>query len=118
MSENNNNNNNNAIIMEKEINLTAHNTKHKITVRMDFANVPKAQMLSWAFADRIIAMQRALRECTKESLEEFVNEGYAVHALSAGTKPRSKAEVIAEAKAVINTLDEEAKAELLEALMG
>jgi len=112
MSENNN------VVMEKEIRLTSKDQKYVIKVRMDFSNVSKSQLLTWSFQSQVIAMQRALRECSRESLTELVENGYECHALNAGTKPRTNAEVIAEAKSVVATLTDEQKAELLETLMS
>ena len=106
------------VILEKESRTTVNGEKYKFVVRMDFSDVPRATLLSWAFADRIIALQRVIRECTKESLEEFVREGYECHALAAGTKPRTTAEVIAETKERVAAMTPEQKEALLEMLMA
>lgn len=105
-------------VMEKEIRLTARDVKYKITVRMNFDNVTEDSLHSWAFADRIIAMQRVLRECTPETLTELSENGYDVHALKAHEKPQNAAEIIAATKASIATMTPEQKNALLEALMA
>ena len=108
----------NNIVMEKTIKLKANDVQHEISVRMDFENVSRPQLLSWAFADRIIAMQRVLRECSNESLAEFVQDGYNVHALAAGQKPRTFNETKNDIKSHMATLSTAEREALLEELLS
>lgn len=118
MNGNENNQNNNNYIETKKIKLTAHDRKFEILVTMDFNNVSKTQLRQWAFADRIIAMQRALRDCSSETLETFSDDGYQVHALAAGQKPKTFAEVRDEMKTHMATLGADEKQRMIEELMN
>lgn len=109
--------NNNDVTMERIVKLTANNQKHEIKIRMSFDNVSRSQLLTWAFADRIIALQRVLRECSNETLETFAIDGYQVHALAAGTKPKTFAETKNEIKNHMATLTAEEKQAMIELLM-
>lgn len=106
------------MVQEKLVRLTSNDKKFKIYVHMDFTDVSHEQLIKWAFQSQTIAMQRVLRECSSETLNDFEENGYEVHALVAGVKPRTNREILNDAKNAIATLSEEQKAELLEQLMG
>lgn len=107
-----------TMIQEKLVRLTSNDKKFKIYVHMDFSDVTTEQLIKWAFQSQTIAMQRVLRECSAQTLEDFEENGYEVHALVAGVKPRTNKEVMHDAKNAIATLTDEQKAELLEQLMS
>ena len=106
------------LVQEKLVRLTANNRKFKIYVHMDFEDVSEEQLIKWAFQSQTIAMQRVLRECSAQTLEEFEESGYEVHALHAGIKPRTQRQIMDEAKTAVAGLTDIQKAELLEQLMA
>ena len=108
---------NNLNLETKTIKLTAHDRKFSIDVTMDFNNVSTTQLRAWAFADRIIAMQRALRDCTSETLETFSDDGYKVHALAAGQKPKSLADTKNEIRALMAQMTPEQREAFIESMM-
>lgn len=113
---NQNNQNNQSVLMERTIKLTSNGNKHELKIRMSFENVSKSQLLTWAFADRIIALQRVLRECSTETLETFALDGFDVHALAAGTKPKTFSETKNEIKSHLASLSPEERKAMIEEL--
>lgn len=110
MSENN-------LILEKKINVTKDKFKYNMTINMDFSGVSQSQLLNWSMQSQVIAAQRVLRECSVDSLNEFVTNGYSVHALSAGTKPVTLAESMESMKQLLASLPSDQRAEMMETLM-
>ena len=85
----------------------------KIRVNMAFDGIMVEQLLDWAFADRVIALQRALRECNEQTLQDYVEKGYSVHASTCGQKPKSIHETIGEVKSLLAGKTPEEKAKIL-----
>lgn len=104
--------------LNKTIRVTSNKEQFKINVTMDFEGVGTNQLLAWSLQSQVIALQRVLRECSVESLNEMVENGYEVHALSAGTKPRTTVEVMNDAKNAISSLTSEQRNALIEELMA
>lgn len=108
---------NNNLILEKKISVTKDKFKYNMTIRMDFSGVSQSQLLNWAMQSQVIAAQRVLRECSVDSLNEFVTNGYDVHALSAGTKPVTLAESMNSMKALLASLPSDQRSQLVESLI-
>lgn len=113
-----NTNNGKGVVMEKQIKITTNGIQRDLTIRMGFDNVSKAELLEWAFANRIIACQRALRECTDETINEFVLNGYEVDARHAGVKPMTDAERKAELAKKVEKMSDDEKQAMIELLMS
>jgi hypothetical protein len=102
----------------KTITLTANGVKYEINTSISFSEVSREQLVKWAMAERVIALQRALRQCSDETLRSFEHEGYDVHATNAGQKPKTLSETKSEVKSLLAGMGEAEKAALLASLLG